>query len=225
MNVIKLVGLLTLLSAANASAAGPPVAAHSLAGMRPIVLLAGAVEKNAWTKFCFRVPDRETGGIVRSAGAAGIEDNAQACFTYAELRDPSTQTLMSIFGVLQVQPSGRSVLIAFLPIGQMLPPDPGSIQLDDTERIQLEYLARDACDISGCYVRASLTPMLLDRMKSAKPMSAYGVPHPGHESSLPLPCCEFGAALDGKPTSAEARNDQQRKIQKVISRRFADFVR
>jgi invasion protein IalB len=221
MNVIRLVGLLILLPAANGSAAAPPVASEIPTGTHPSATIAGAVEKNAWTKFCFRAPDGQAQGVVRSA----TEDNAQACFTYAELRDPATQMLMSIVGVLQVQPSGRSVLIAFLPIGQMLPPDAGSVQLDDTERIQLQYLAREGCDESGCYARAILTPMLLERMKSAKPMSAYGVPRLGQASSLPLPCCEFGAALEGKPASAEARDDLQRKIRKAITRRFADFIR
>ena len=177
-----------------------------------------------WAKLCFALPG---GGLGENSGATQhprAGESAEACFTYAGVRDAPTQILMAIVGVLQIRPSGRSVLVAFLPLA--LQSDPGHIRLDDSERVQLAYLAHDGCDASGCYGRAEMPPALLDRMKRAKAIALMGVVDvTGRGLPFPLACCGFAAALEGAPVPAEAQDEDQHKLQDTIGRHFADFVR
>jgi len=125
--------------------------------------------------------------------------------------------------VLQIQPSGRSFLIALLPLGSALA-QPLGIEIDGKERIQLGYFLPGTCDIAGCTQKAPMTPARLERMKNARTISIMGIDVTGQrELSLPLPCCRFKAAYDG--AASEAGTKEELYIKEFLRRRFADFMR
>ncbi|MGO9485012.1 MAG: hypothetical protein ACLPX9_10575 [Rhodomicrobium sp.] len=230
MNIFGAIAVLVLLSACGANAAGLPAHFSAPAKDRAFVQAGDAVSPSGegWAKLCFDVPAGEAGDKESASQLAEVKGGVEACYTYVELREHVVHALWGLVGVLQIQPAGRSFLIAFLPGGSALPPDPGYILLDGTERIQLTYFAihpadlpHSPCDLMGCYAKTPMTPALLDRTKSAKAISFAAW---GQEPSFPLPCCGFKAAFDNAPVPAEAQDETQRIIQEFIRQRFAAFM-
>jgi invasion protein IalB len=227
MRIFSAIAVLALLAATSANAAELSAHFRPFAG-NSALRQAGETARpsgEGWTKLCFDVPTGGAGGKESASQNAAAGGGVQACYTYAVLRDPPTQIFMGIYGVLQIQPAGKSFLIALLPLYSAMPPTPGYIQLDGTERIQLSYFERTTCDQSGCWARAVIPALLLDRMKNAKTISFGAVDVTGRDRSVPLPCCAFAAAFDGTAVPDEAKDDTQRKIQEALFRRFMDFVR
>jgi invasion protein IalB len=222
MRILSAIVVLALLAALDANAAGSPAHSGAFVQTGDVVPAQG----QGWTKLCFNVPVSGEGEKEKAIQQRAIEEAVEACFTYAEVRDAPTQILTAIYGVLQMQSAAGSFLIAFLPL-YGVPGDPGYIQLDDAERIQLGFIRHDGCDGSGCYAMAPMPPALLDWMKGAKAISANsaGIDVSGRKGSVSLPCCGFGAALDGAPVAPEAQDEMQREVQKILRRHWADFIR
>ncbi len=148
----------------------------------------------------------------------------EACFTHVAIRDQSYDITFGYFGVLQIQALNRHVLIALLPLGSAMPPEPGYIRLDGNMRIKLAYLILDTCDQSGCYAKAEMSQALVDRMKAAKEIS-FGNDPWGQELLIPLSCCSFAEAFDGAPLPMEAQNERQGRMKEFLQRRLMDFIR
>ena len=227
MRIFSAIAVLALLAATSANAAGLPTHFRDFAKNSAAVLAGEAARPNGegWKKLCFDAPAGGAGGKESASQNAAAGGGVQACYTYAVVRDPPTQIFIGIYGVLQIQPAGKSFLIALLPLYSAMPPTPGYIQLDGTEQIQLSYFEHTTCDQSGCYARAEIPAPLLDRMKNAKAISFGAVDVTGRDRAVPLPCCAFAAAFDGTAVPAEAKDDMQRQIQEALFRRFADFTR
>jgi invasion protein IalB len=199
--------------------------AWSVAGKGSAVAQAGsatALNNEGWTTVCFDAPAE---AVREGAGPhSTAKETVTACYTYATIRDVPTQITVGHLGVLQTQPSGRSFLIAFLPLGSALAP-PMYVLLDGSERIQLGYFMPGTCDQSACFQRALMSPALLERLRNAKTIAVGGFDVTGREHTLPLPCCGFKAAFDGAPTPVGDKYDEPRKITETLRRRFADFTR
>jgi invasion protein IalB len=183
---------------------------------------APAQSNEGWTKLCVDAPAEAA--RERASPRVTAKETVTACYTYATIRDVPTQITVGHLGVLQTQPSGRSFLIAFLPLGSALAPAM-YVQLDGAERIQLGYFLPGTCDQSGCFQRAIMSPALLERLRNAKTIAVGGFDVTGREHSLPLPCCSFKAAFDGAPTPVGDKYDEPRKITETLRRHFADFTR
>ena len=225
MNTFRVFAILALLSASGANAAEQPVPSGRFAKERVVVQITEDELKNldTWIKLCFDVPNAGTEDKGGPAQKVTGKERAEACYTYSTISDYPETPPASLLGILQTKAPSRNFLIILLPVVPVLPDDLGYLQLDGSERIKVEHLAGGTCDRSGCYLRAEMTQELLDRMKTAKAISLRAPD--STVSPAPLPCCGFGAVLDGAPVPAEAQDETQRKIQEVIRRRFADFTR
>ncbi len=175
-----------------------------------------------WIKLCFSVKSPDGAAQLTQLATAAIE----ACYTYVSIRDQPTNITIGYIGVLQIQALDRNLLVALLPLGSAMPPEPGFIRLDGNTRIKLAYLIPDTCDQAGCHARAELTEDLIDKMKAAKEISFGNLDiFSGRELTIPLSCCSFAQAFDGAPLPIEAKNETQRRMQEALQRRFMDFIR
>lgn len=230
MRLVYVILMLGMFAAPPAYPAGPTLASERGASSSAMLRSAESTKASGgWTKLCATVSAAGKKTTTGRGGPSPASKSVVTCYTYAEIRDHSGQILMGILGVLEFQPGAKSVLAMLLPLSGALPPDPGYVELDGTERIDLTYLARDGCDQSGCYGRADMTQELRNRMKSAKSV-AYGTsirtgPNTKRDGpSFAVPCCGFGIAFDGSPTPVELQNEGQRKILELLRRRLADFI-
>ncbi len=213
---MKLFSSVVILASLMACSVAVETSAFAQAGS------AAAGSAEGWTKLCFDVP---AGGVRAGASPrATAKETVTACYTYATIRDAPTQITLGRLGVLQTQPSGRSFLIAFLPLGSVLAP-PMNVRIDGAERIQLGYFLPGTCDQAGCFQRALLPARLLERLRNAKAIAVGGVDVIGRDISIPLPCCGFKAVFDGTPVVVGGKYDEPRYIQETLLRRFADFTR
>src|SRR5262249_44214423 len=80
--------------------------------------------QNAWCKLCFDATNAQSSVGSRSPKEPVASQAAEVCYTYVEIRDQQYGVSLGIIGVLQAPALDRTLLIALLPICQILPPEP-----------------------------------------------------------------------------------------------------
>jgi hypothetical protein len=213
--------LLLLASSAGATQRFWPSKTPHLSAF-PLVRDSGENDRPGWTKLCFRIPATEwrPGASAPPAG----EDNADACFTYTLLYVPlyksaepgapvAGEALLGSVGVLQFRRTNRNFVTAIFPLdGNPREPD---IRNEGGARLKLNY-PPPACAAAGCFARAELPQTFLEEMKAPRALSFGALDVWGHYMSVQMPCCDFAAAFDGLPVSANAQTRMQRKIRETI---------
>jgi hypothetical protein len=177
-----------------------------------------------WKKLCFDMPDARPEEKGRLGPPNALNEGAEACLTFTELRDRPTDIWFANFGVLQIKPEGRTFAVLLMSLGSALPPDPGRIWLDGAVAAKVEQ-AKDYCNEFGCFGWVEIPHATLDRMKAAREISYVGIDVLGRELAVPLPCCDFAAVFDGAPLPIEAQDEKQHDIPRVLRRRLVDTIR
>jgi hypothetical protein len=234
MSAFRLIAVLGLLSASGANAAGLPMPSDGFTAERLLQHVADDGQKEpGWTKLCFDVPNTEPEEKGQLAHDADRKGSTIACFTYAELRarqiyirpklpeEPESVSLGHL-GVLQMQGTGRSYVVAIFPLDAN--PWELDIWVDGIAQLKLGY-PEPACDTAGCFARAEIPQAFLERIKMAKSISLGAQSVWRHYGSIPLPCCSFGAALDSAPVPIEAQSGMQRKMGASIRQLSVYFAR
>jgi invasion protein IalB len=208
MDIFRLAAFLALLMVFASNASGQPVPHHR--------------ENAAWKKFCFEGRKDTLRQSNLSPPQPEGQQPVEACFIYADLFVPEANVTFGVVGVLQLPATGRSFLVAFFACDAE--PREAGLLLDDAQAKPEYLMPIRMCDAACCYASIEIPRAFLERMKAAKAISLVASRFENVSHSHPLPCCNFGAALDGTPAAADGQDEQQLRVKTELEQRFENLT-